>query len=207
MKGALPIPGLDVSRETIDKLERLTELTRKWTKRINLIAPSTADTIWDRHVRDSAQLVSHAPRDWTHWIDLGSGGGFPGLVIAIFATADQRVTLIESDIRKCTFLRNAVRELGLNTHVINARIEGAKVDAADAISARALAPLDRLVSYTYPFLTDKGVALFPKGETHNGEILSARETWDFECDVLPSITKTTARILRISRIRTRGSKP
>lgn len=189
------------------KLEHFSELTRKWTRRINLIAPSTIATIWDRHVRDSAQLVTYAPSVWTHWVDLGSGGGFPGVVIATLAKPDQYVTLIESDLRKCTFLRSTIRELGLDAQVVHGRIEQTQIGAPNVVSARALASLDRLLTYSNDMLSEDGTALFPKGETYEGEILTARETWDFECDVLPSITKESARILRISRIRTRGSKP
>jgi 16S rRNA (guanine527-N7)-methyltransferase len=201
------VPGVIVSRETSADLNRLAALIKTWTKKINLVAPSTVDAVWDRHIRDSAQLFAHAPVAWRHWVDLGSGGGFPGLVIAILAGADRDVTLIESDLRKCTFLRTVVRELGLTARVVNDRIENAKIARADILSARALAPLAQLLGHTTGLLDDEGTALFPKGETHMSEILAARESWCFECDALPSITNPDARILRISRIRKRGSQP
>jgi 16S rRNA (guanine527-N7)-methyltransferase len=128
-------------------------------------------------------------------------------VIAILAHADRDVTLIESDLRKCTFLRTVIRELGLAAKVVNDRIENAKIARADIVSARALAPLGQLLNYTSGILDDSGTALFPKGQTHTSEILSARESWSFECDAMPSITNPDARILRISRIRKRGSQP
>jgi 16S rRNA (guanine527-N7)-methyltransferase len=205
--GGDDISGVSVSRETSSKLSHLATMTRTWTKKINLVAPSTVDAVWDRHIGDSAQLLAHAPVNWRHWVDLGSGGGFPGLVIAILAHADRDVTLIESDLRKCTFLRTVIRELGLAAKVVNDRIENAKIARADIVSARALAPLGQLLNYTSGILDDSGTALFPKGQTHTSEILSARESWSFECDAMPSITNPDARILRISRIRKRGSQP
>jgi len=201
------IAGLSVSRETSQDLQTFTELTKKWTRRINLVAPSTVDIIWDRHIRDSAQLLQKAPNQWQHWLDLGSGGGFPGLVIGILAPRDCRVTLVESDLRKCTFLRTVIRELELNVKVVNARIEELEVDPADVVSARALAPLGQLLDYAARSLDERGIALFPKGETHATEILSAQKAWHFEYDALPSITNPNARILRIARIRKRGSQP
>jgi 16S rRNA (guanine527-N7)-methyltransferase len=188
-------------------LNRLVALTKTWTKKINLVAPSTIDAVWDRHVLDSAQLLAHAPVNWRHWVDLGTGGGFPGLVVAVLVGAHREVTLVESDLRKCTFLRTAIRELGLTAKVVNDRIEKTTIARADIVSARALAPLGQLLDYSSGILDDTGTALFPKGEAHMSEILSAQETWSFECDALPSITNPDARILRISRIRKRGSKP
>jgi 16S rRNA (guanine527-N7)-methyltransferase len=201
------VPGVSVSRETMSHLDRLATMTKAWTRKINLVAPSTVDVVWDRHIRDSAQLLALTPVNWRHWVDLGSGGGFPGLVIAILARADREITLIESDLRKCTFLRTVIRELGLAAKVVNDRIENARIAQADIVSARALAPLGQLLNYTSGILDDSGTALFPKGQAHTTEILTARETWCFECDALPSITNPDARILRISRIRKRGSQP
>jgi len=201
------VPGLIVSRETMTDLDRLATMTKTWTRKINLVAPSTVGVVWDRHIRDSAQLLVHAPVDWRHWVDLGSGGGFPGLVVAVLAGSDRGVTLVESDLRKCTFLRTAIRELGLTAKVVNDRVEKTLIARADIVSARALGPLSQLLDFASGILHESGTALFPKGQTHVSEILSARESWCFECDALPSITNPDARILRISRIRKRESQP
>ena len=193
------VPGLDVSRETLARLEALAELTRKWTARINLVAPSSVPDLWNRHIRDSAQLYALAP-PFVHWADLGSGGGFPGLVIAALAEGTQRTTLIESDRRKATFLRAAIRELHLPAEVIAARIESAPPQSADIVSARALAPLPELLAYATRHLRPGGVALFPKGAARSEEISAARAGWDFCLTETRSITLPEAAVLRIERI-------
>ena len=196
------VPGLDVSRETLERLTELEALTRKWTAKINLIAPNTVPDIWDRHIRDSAQIYSLAP-DFTTWADLGSGGGYPGLVIAALAiekASEARITLIESDRRKSTFLRTAIRELGLPADVITDRIESAAPQSADVVSARALAPLPQLLEYATRHLRPGGTALFPKGMTRQAEIDAARAEWHFSLTETRSITQAEAAVLRIERI-------
>lgn len=200
----LGIPGLNVSRETAQKLATLSELTLKWTAKINLISRNTVQDIQNRHIRDSAQLFMLSQDSWSTWTDMGSGGGYPGLVIAILADGPQKVSLIESDRRKCSFLRSAVRELDLRAEVLNTRIERADLPQSDIVSARALAPLDKLLAYAHPMLRMDGIALFPKGRGYLEEISVARKNWDFEHDALPSITSPDARILRLSRINRRG---
>ena len=196
------VPGLDVSRETLDRLEALEALTVKWTARINLIASSSVGQIWERHIRDSAQIYTLAPPFQT-WADLGSGGGYPGLVIAVLAlelAPDARVVLIESDQRKCTFLRTAIRDLGLSAEVLAERIESAAPQSADVVSARALAPLPRLLDYAKRHLRPGGTALFPKGQGRQPEIDAARAEWHFSLTETRSITQAEAAVLRIERI-------
>lgn len=192
--------GLDVSRETFTKLSNLVALIEKWTKSINLIANSSVSELWARHIEDSAQLFSYAPQGWERWTDIGSGGGLPGLVIAIVDQKKRPITLIESDQRKCLFLNTARRELDLNINVINARIEKAGTSQADVLSARALAPLDKLLGFSEGLLKPNGLALFPKGERFQTEIDLARLEWDFELRTHPSRTHPDAKILEISRI-------
>ncbi len=156
------IGGVSVSRETFTKLEQLASLIAKWTKSINLIAPNSVPHIWERHIVDSAQIYNCAPPNWTHWIDLGSGGGLPGLVIAVLDSEQRPITLIESDKRKCLFLSNARRELGLKVNIINERIENAKVNQADVLTARALAGLPSLLEIADVLLMPHGTAIFPK---------------------------------------------
>lgn len=197
------IPGLDVSRETRDRLSDLAELTRKWTRRINLVSPATVSDLWTRHILDSAQLYPRAGGKIGHWVDLGSGGGFPGLVIASLLAEFQpgaRLTMVESDVRKCTFLRTANRELGLTARIIAKRIEAVEPQDADVLSARALAPLPDLLAHAHRHLQPGGVALFPKGRRFSEEIRAARAHWRFDLEESGSITDPEAAILKLERI-------
>ena len=147
---------LNVSRETYDALKAYQRLLEKWTTRINLISKSTHDDVWVRHICDSAQVMALASPHARHWVDIGSGGGLPGLVVAILAKAfnpQLRVTLIESDQRKAVFVRTVVRELQLNATVQAKRIEAVGPLKADVISARALADLNDLLRLTHPFMS------------------------------------------------------
>ncbi|WP_341367746.1 16S rRNA (guanine(527)-N(7))-methyltransferase RsmG [Yoonia sp. BS5-3] len=197
------VAGEDVSRETFDDLIKFSDLVRKWTTKINLIAPSTIDDIWSRHVVDSSQLFRYAPNQFNHWVDIGSGGGFPGIVMAIYAKEQQpaaKFTLIESDQRKATFLRTASRELSLNVSVVAARIEDVPYGAADIVSARALATLSTLLPLANQHLAPDGTCLFHKGKRVDEEIEEARKNWLFDLEEHPSFTDPAARLLVIQRI-------
>ena len=191
-----------VSRETSDKLAQFAQLVEKWTAKINLISKPSIPHIWDRHIRDSVQLYQHAPIG-NHWVDLGSGGGFPAIVLALMSQQDGRqtkFTLVESDQRKCVFLRTAIRELGLDASVINDRIEKIAPLNADILSARALANLKMLVGFANLHLAEDGVALFPKGSNWEAEDVNAREVWQYNCDPIRSETDPSAAVLRIKEI-------
>jgi len=192
--------GLSVSRETIERLELFQKLLEKWTTKINLVSRSTLADARERHLIDSAQLFHHMPRNALRWVDLGSGGGFPGLVIAILAkqlAPDLHVTLVESDTRKATFLRSIIRETEAEASVMNARIEGLEPLDADVISARAVANLDKLLTWTHRHLSPDGTALFLKGETWKKEISDAQGQWSFSCKSHKSITEDNAVVLEI----------
>jgi len=201
--GLLNDLGLDVSRETIEKLKAFEALVSKWTKTINIIAPNTVATIWERHIIDSAQVYAISSKTWKNWVDLGSGGGLPALVVAILDGGQHPITLIESDQRKCLFLNTVRRELSLNVSVKPIRIEDAKIDQSDYLSARALAPLSKLLELSEGYLTENGSALFSKGEKYQQELDAARKNWSFECVAHTSITNPASRILEVSRIRRR----
>ena len=191
-----------VSRETLDRLKTLESLIKRWTTKINLIAPSTIPDIWNRHIVDSAQVYYHANKRGK-WVDIGSGAGLPGLVIAILNEEDNKagtVTLVESDLRKSTFLKTAARELGIGCEVINARIETIKSQQADIITARALAPLPKLLEHTSRHLAPSGITLFPKGAKRQIEVQAARKIWSFEQEEFTSWTDRNDAILRLSRI-------
>lgn len=189
-----------VSRETMQRLIVLDDLLARYQKTINLVAPSTLATSWTRHFKDSAQLLDHAPRPMSHWLDLGSGAGFPGLVIAAIAREthpDLRVTLVESDLRKCGFLREAARQMGVTVGILSRRIEDIPPQGADVVSARALASLSALVALAKRNVTAGGVLLFPKGAGYMAELEALAPEWQAMTDVLPSLTDPEAAILRI----------
>jgi len=193
----------DVSRETSDRLSRFAELLRRWNPIINLVSRSTVDALETRHILDSAQLFDLMPAGAQTWVDLGSGGGFPGLVIAILAAEQApalRVTMIESDRRKATFLSAVIRELQITqAGVLVERIESAPPQQADVVSARALAPLKNLLAYAERHLAPEGVALFPKGATRD-DLDAALASWRFDVQKIGSRTDPDAVILKIGGI-------
>ncbi|WP_126975243.1 16S rRNA (guanine(527)-N(7))-methyltransferase RsmG [Frigidibacter oleivorans] len=193
----------DVSRETRDRLETYESLLRKWNPAINLVAKSTLGDLWTRHFRDSAQLFDLCPAGATRWADLGSGGGFPGLVVAILAAERApglAVTLVESDVRKAAFLSTVARETGLNVRVLADRIEAVAPLSADVLSARALAPLPQLLAFAERHLAPGGRALLPKGANHAAEIAEALASWRFDLQKHPSQTDSQAVILEVTGV-------
>ena len=194
---------IDVSRETQERLDIYANLLTTWTKKINLISASSVPDIWTRHISDSAQLYQLAPKDWRVWADLGSGGGLPGLVIAILGVEcpTREVVLVESDARKSAFLRTAIRETGVNARVVQSRIEILAPLAADVLSARALASLTDLLAYTQRHLSAGGVAFFPKGQKAQLELDEALERWTFACEKHPSKTDASGVILSIGDVK------
>lgn len=200
----LRIGGQIVSRETFERLKTYESLLNKWNPRINLVAKSTLQDAWTRHFEDSAQVFSAIATQPNHWCDLGSGGGFPGLVVAILAQEhwpDCNFQMVESDARKCTFLRTVIRETGVNARVDTARIEQLPSANADIVSARALASIDQLLHYSTRHMQPNGRAVFLKGERHQTEIEEARKNWHFKMEEVPSQTGDGAVILLIGDIR------
>jgi 16S rRNA (guanine527-N7)-methyltransferase len=194
---------LNVSRETHFRLKTLLELIERWNPKINLVSAGSLSHGWNRHVLDSAQLWMVGGATKGSWLDIGSGGGFPGLVIAILAdelAPNFPVTLVESDRRKCVFLTEAARQLGVRVRVRSERIENMEAMAADVVSARALAPLSTLLQNASRHLASGGVALFPKGQSFRSELASARDHWHFNCEAIKSLTDPNAVVLRIENI-------
>ncbi|MEM8802522.1 MAG: 16S rRNA (guanine(527)-N(7))-methyltransferase RsmG [Pseudomonadota bacterium] len=192
----------DVSRETLERLDIYAELLRKWTAKINLVAASTLEELWIRHFLDSVQLLALAPHG-RHWVDLGSGGGFPGAVVAVLAREihpETAFTLVEADQRKAAFLRNVFRETEVKGKVIAARAEKIASLHANILSARALAPLSNLLEFSERHIATDGCALFLKGKKANEEIAQALEHWRFDCETHVSKTDEDAVILKIGAI-------
>jgi 16S rRNA (guanine527-N7)-methyltransferase len=188
-----------VSRETVERLDRFVELLLDWQRRINLIAPSTEPVLWTRHIADSLQLLALAPEAGV-WADLGSGGGFPGLVIAC-ALADRSgalVHLVESNGKKAAFLREAVRATEAPAFVHGFRVADFVEEAPENIeivTARALAPLPELLESAYPLLKKGAVGLFPKGQGAEAELTEAAKCWSIQETLAASRTDPKARII------------
>jgi 16S rRNA (guanine527-N7)-methyltransferase len=184
----------------LSDLERFRTILADWNARMNLVGASTMDEFWSRHAWDSAQLLRLAP-DALTWADLGAGAGLPGLVLAVLLKdrPGAKVWLVESMAKRCRFLTEAVAALVLPAEVVCARAETLKLKV-DAVTARAVAPLTRLLGYAQPYLARGAVGLFLKGQDAEAEIAEARRTWRFAVDVLPSLSDPRGRILRIERL-------
>jgi 16S rRNA (guanine527-N7)-methyltransferase len=191
---------VDVSRETRDQLEALVHTLGRWQKAINLVGKATLEDIWIRHILDSAQLLPLVPKGAQHLVDLGSGGGFPGLVMAALRPGLD-VTLIESDARKGAFLGEAARRMGLKKQpkVVVSRIEAAPATKADVVTARALAPLGQLLAWAAPHRADTAICLFHKGKGWQAEMNEAMKDWDIEAQPFSSVTDRESVLLRISQ--------
>ena len=189
MKHINLLPGLNVSRETFLRLKEYEKLLFKWNAKINLVSRSTLDNFWNRHVLDSAQFLSSVGEKAGKWVDLGSGGGLPGLVVAILSDEIEPVNklfLVEADVRKAVFLKTVCRELGLKVEVYNNRIEELPPISANIVSARALAPLKTLCLYAKNHLEKDGVAIFAKGENWKAELVEAQKKWIFSYEAVKS---------------------
>lgn len=219
-----------VSRETIARLETYAALLNQWQKTINLVAPKSLADVWHRHFADSAQIYRLAPTGARTWLDLGSGAGFPGLVVAILAAEhgagdtsspdlrsgppgrmgrrDLAVTLLESDSRKAAFLREVARQTGVTVDIVCARIESPathdKVGRSDVVSARALAPLGRLLEWACPYFTNDSIGLFLKGREVEAEIAAAEESFAFRFRLEPSLTDPEGRVVVVRNLRVKS---
>jgi 16S rRNA (guanine527-N7)-methyltransferase len=195
------LAGFDVSRETFARLEVLVAELVRWQRVKNLVGSATLAEVWTRHVADSLQLLDLAPKART-WLDLGSGAGFPGLVLAIAGLErGLSVHLVESNGRKCAFLREVARLAGVSVTIYPVRLETvipAFVGKADVVSARALAPLAQLTAWTEPLLKTGTIGLFPKGREALAELTESRKSVTFAAEILPSRTDSEARIIRIT---------
>jgi len=193
-----------VSRETAARLDQFVELILKWQKAVQLVSASSLSHLWTRHIADSLQLLDLAPGARV-WADLGSGGGFPGLVVAI-ALKDRvgaKMHLIESDQRKSAFLREAVRVLGLPAMIHVKRIETVSLDALpglEVVTSRALAPLSELLGLAYPFLQNGAKGLFMKGANLDNELTAATKSWNIRSITVPSKTDAEGRILLVDQV-------
>ncbi|GBU17464.1 MULTISPECIES: 16S rRNA (guanine(527)-N(7))-methyltransferase RsmG [Methylobacterium] len=190
-----------VSRETAARLDIYVAQLRRWQRVKNLVGPATLDEVWTRHIADALQLLALAP-EARSWLDLGSGAGIPGLVLAI-AGAERsglEVELVESNGRKCAFLTETARLCGAPARISNARIETliAARSGVEIVCARALAPLAQLLAWTEPLLKSGTTGLFLKGRDVDAELTDAAREWRFTVDLLSSRTDSAARIARVT---------
>lgn len=201
------IRGAPVSRETYERLKTYHDLLVKWNKTINLVAPGTVKESWQRHIADSMQLERFWPPSAQRAMDFGSGGGFPGLVLAILRQDSCAFTLCESDQRKCQFLRTVSRETKCGARILNQRVEDVDVVMApvDVITARAFAPLKTILHYAHPWIIENPALelLLLKGGRANEEIEAARATYDFEYERAVSVLHDEGCVLKIRNVRAR----
>ena len=192
------ISQLNVSRETRDLFLLYAEILAKWQAKINLISGSSMVNVWSRHFLDSAQLYDLVPRGAKTLLDIGSGAGFPGMVLAVMGV--KNVTLVEADSRKCLFLREVLRETGKHANIVNCRIEEFDGGYFDIITARALAPMDKLLSYIKPHFGPSTKGIFLKGEQVDRELTKATKQWKLEYKAVPSITNDRSSIIIVEKI-------
>ena len=208
----MPLPpeafaaACDVSRETLERLRCYADTLVKWQKSINLVAPDSLKDLWRRHMLDSAQLRTFLPSQIQGLVDMGSGAGFPGLVLAILGVPN--VHLIESDGRKCVFLAEAARAAGLeagsNPIVHRSRLENVVDLQVDVVTARACAPLGVLLAYAEPFLRSDSMCLFLKGGRMDEELTEAEKTWRMSIERFPSLSDPSGTILRMKQVARAG---
>ena len=195
-------PDINVSRETEAQMAIYVDLLIKWNATVNLVSKTSINEIWSRHILDSVQIFNYGSTA-AHWADLGSGGGLPGLVVAILASEkapNMLVTLVESDQRKAAFLRHVSHLLAVNTHIVSDRIEAISPLGANIVSARALAPLPQLCAFASRHLAADGLAIFLKGKSAQSEIAEARKSWHFSLESQASITEPSSSVLLLKGI-------
>ena len=194
---------LNVSRETMERLKHYESLLLKWNPKINLVSKATLNDIWERHILDSAQVFQLGAETTTNWLDIGSGGGFPGMVLAILSkehSPDRQIALVESDQRKCAFLRTVARETECKVQIFSERVEKLTSINADVLTARALADLSKLLEFANLHLSRDGTCLFLKGVNWKKEVQAAQDSWRFDYEAIKSETSDEAVILRINGI-------
>jgi|TARA_R110002126_G_scaffold13118_7_gene57301 16S rRNA (guanine527-N7)-methyltransferase len=203
----LGLSGVDVSRETDSKLQAYDAMLHKWQKAVNIVSPSTLSDSLNRHFVDSLQILPLLPKNTKTLYDLGSGGGFPGMVLAI-AAPDIEVSLIESDRKKCSFLSSVSRETLSPTTVVNTRIESAALPAPDVVTARALADLTQIFTWCLHWAEENPnlTFLLPKGRNVAQEIADAEEKFSFDYEQVSSKTSDESSIIIVYKLRTRLPK-
>ena len=189
--------GFFISRETLEKLIIYQRLLHKWQPVVNLVGPATLEDAATRHFFDSAQVFRYVTDPAARLVDIGSGAGFPGMILAMLGATD--VHLVESDVRKATFLREVSRETKTSVTIHDVRAEDCNIEGIRVLTARALAPLRDLLRYTQDMKVE-GYSLFMKGMQYQEEIDKARKAWNFEAEIFPSMTEMAGRIVKVTQL-------
>jgi len=196
-----------VSHETLARLKAYAGMLADWNARHNLVSRSSLDDLWQRHFWDSAQLAPLIPQEARSLVDLGSGAGFPGLVLAVMLADRLKVTLFEATAKKCAFLRAAADRMGVPVAIENARMERPPRRAFDVITARACAPLPKLLGYAHNFTGPNGVCLFLKGQNLGAELTEAHKSWKMKTRQIPSQTSASGVILEVRELSPDAKSP
>ena len=191
-------------QKILDNLQVYNSLLCRWNRVVNLVGQSTLKDSWARHFGDSAQIFAPIYELKGRLVDLGAGAGFPGLVLAIMGI--ENVTLVESDGRKCRFLKEVANQTKTKVTILNQSIEALSGESYDVIVSRALAPLDKLLSYSSKILSDKGVCFFLKGKSLDQEVINARKYWHFDLEKIPSKTSCDGWVIKVKHIHVSDSE-
>lgn len=203
------IEKYNVSHETIQKLELYQQSLADWQNKFNLVSNSTIEDAWNRHFVDSMQLFALIPQEAKTLVDIGSGAGFPGMVLAIMANAATpylKVTLVDSVHKKTLYLNHVKEITNTQVNILNRRIENIKQKTFDVITARAVIALKDLLGYAQPLFRKNSICIFPKGKNYLAEISEAKKEWYFNFEIVPSQTSEESVILLIKNLNKRGRK-
>ena len=194
---------LNVSRETLNGFYEYESLLSKWNKKINLVSKNTLLDIWERHFLDSGQIIKHVEASGKRWVDVGSGAGFPGLVVALLLRdrkIDCDLVLVEKNPKKGFFLKEVIRKLNLSVEVVNDNIGTLEPLNADILTARAFSELNNLIEVAFRHRKKEGICLFLKGENYRIELDKTLNYWFFDYDIIDSLSSSSGKIIRVKKI-------
>ena len=197
------IKSLNVSRETLKGFYEYKTLLSKWNEKINLVSKNTLVDIWERHFLDSGQIIKHVEASGKRWVDVGSGAGFPGLVVALLLrdrNVDCDLVLVEKNPKKGFFLKEVIRKLNLSVEVISDNIYTLEPLNADILTARAFSELNKLIEIAFRHRKKEGICLFFKGENYRIELDKTLNNWFFDYDIIGSLTSSSGKIIRVKKI-------
>ena len=197
------VKSLNVSRETLNGFYEYESLLSKWNEKINLVSKNTLTDIWERHFLDSGQIIKHVDASGKKWVDVGSGAGFPGLVVALLLRdrkIDCDLILVEKNPKKGFFLNEVIRKLNLSVEVVNDNIDILEPLNADILTARAFSELNNLIEIAFRHRKKEGICLFLKGENYRIELDKTLNYWFFDYDIVDSLSSSSGKIIRVKKI-------
>ena len=197
------VKSLNVSRETLNGFYEYESLLSKWNEKINLVSKNTLMDIWERHFLDSGQIIKHVEASEKRWVDVGSGAGFPGLVVALLLRdrkIDCDLVLVEKNPKKVFFLNEVIRKLNLGVEVVNDNIGTLEPLNADILTARAFSELNNLIELAFRHRKKEGICLFLKGENYRIELDKTLNYWFFDYDIVDSLSSSSGKIIRVKKI-------